>query len=243
MVVPQKPNTPQRYERAGLIISVLGATAKLLGWLLTSLLLSVLLEWVGLAVLWREEGWHHSQMMLTAELNWLSEHFKTSLLIYQPVQGVADVLTQLNEWLLIKTGIVDYAQHARIDPAAGSLRNWLVQIYLFMEDFMLAAVFTTFTFLVRLAILILASPLFVMTALTGAIDGLMRRDLRRFGAGLESSFVYHRAKRSIIPLLSIHWLVYLSLPFSINPVFVLIPCAGLLGVAVAVTTGSFKKYL
>ena len=108
---------------------------------------------------------------------------------------------------------------------------------------MLAAVYVTFTFVVRLTILVLVTPLFLLTMFTGLVDGLMRRDLRKFGAGRESSFVYHRAKRAVLPLLIVPWLIYLSLPFSLNPMTVFLPCSLLLGVATAITAATFKKYL
>lgn len=112
-----------------------------------------------------------------------------------------------------------------------------------LEDFILASLFVTLTFAVRLIILILALPLFALAALTGLVDGLVHRDLRKFGAGRESSFIYHRAKRLIIPALSAPWLLYLALPVSLHPLWVLLPSAGLLGLAVAITSGTFKKYL
>ena len=55
----------------------------------------------------------------------------------------------------------------------------------------------TFTFLLRLAILLQALPPFALTITIGLIDGLVRRGLRRFGAGHESGFVYHHARRMI----------------------------------------------
>jgi integrating conjugative element membrane protein (TIGR03747 family) len=75
------------------------------------------------------------------------------------------------------------------------------------------------------------------------VDGLMRRDLRKFGAGRESSFVYHRAKRTVMPLLILPWIIYLSLPITLNPMAVFIPCAVMLGAATALTTTTFKKYI
>ncbi len=108
---------------------------------------------------------------------------------------------------------------------------------------MLAAVYVTFTFVARLTILVLATPLFLLAKLTGFVDGLMRRDLRKFGAGRESSFVYHHVKRAVAPLLFVPWIIYLSLPFSFNPMAVFLPCAMLLGVTMAITAATFKKYL
>jgi integrating conjugative element membrane protein (TIGR03747 family) len=103
--------------------------------------------------------------------------------------------------------------------------------------------YTVLTFLTRLIILVLTTPLFLMAAFTGVVDGLVRRDLRRFGAGRESGFVYHRAKMMIVPLAVAPWIIYLALPVSLSPVLVLLPCAAALGLVVSVTVGSFKKYL
>lgn len=48
-------------------------------------------------------------------------------------------------------------------------------------------------------ILFLSMPLFGLVIITGMVEGLVRRDLRRYGAGYESSFVCHHAKRFIKP--------------------------------------------
>ena len=86
-------------------------------------------------------------------------------------------------------------------------------------------------------------PLFLMTAFVGLVDGLVRRDIRRFGAGRESGFVYHRAKATLVPLLVLPWVIYLALPISVSPLLILLPSSVLLGVAVDIAAGSFKKYL
>ena len=80
-------------------------------------------------------------------------------------------------------------------------------------------------------------------AFVGLIDGLVRRDVRRFGAGRESGFIYHRAKASLMPLAVLPWVTYLALPISVHPLLILLPSAALLGLAVSLTAGSFKKYL
>jgi len=45
-----------------------------------------------------------------------------------------------------------------------------------------------------------------MAVFTRLIDGLVRRDLRRFGEG-ESGFIYHRTKRIIVPLWVAPWII------------------------------------
>jgi integrating conjugative element membrane protein (TIGR03747 family) len=207
------------------------------------LLFSILTEFFGLLLFWGDQGWRHSQAMLTSELGWLSEHFKASLILQQPGQTIVQMLDFLNQWLLVKTGFADFAQQARASSQGNGFWRWINQLYVSIEDFVLAAVYVTFTFVVRLTILALAAPLFLLVMLTGFVDGLMRRDLRKFGAGRESSFVYHRAKRAVTPLLVVPWIIYLSLPFSLNPLAILIPCAAMLGVTTAITAATFKKYL
>uniref|UniRef100_UPI000C0472EA TIGR03747 family integrating conjugative element membrane protein n=1 Tax=Xenorhabdus budapestensis TaxID=290110 RepID=UPI000C0472EA len=96
---------------------------------------------------------------------------------------------------------------------------------------------------IRLAILMLSVPLFVMVVLVALVDGLGRRDLRRYGAGYESSFVYHHAKRGIKPACIVPCVLYLSWPDVVYPTMILLPAAIILGIVVMVTTSMFKKYL
>lgn len=243
MATSAQNTPPQPIQRPGLIISAISLVLRIIGVLIASLLFSILIEFAGLLLFWGDQGCRHSEAMLTIEMGWLSEHFKYSLIIQQPGQTIGQWLDFLNQWLLVKTGFADFAQQARVSSQGNDVWSWINQFYVSIEDLVLAAVYVTFTFVVRLTILVLATPLFLLAALTGFVDGLMRRDLRKFGAGRESSFVYHRAKRAVIPLLIVPWIIYLSLPFSLNPMAVFLPCAVMLGITTAITASTFKKYL
>lgn len=243
MAAATSTSQPQPIQRPGLIASAIGLAFRVIGLLVASLLVSILIEFAGLLLFWEDQGWRHSHAMLSNELSWLSEHFKASLILRQPVQTTTQLLELLNQWLLINTGFADFTRQAQVSSQGVGFWSGVSQLYLSIEDFVLAAVYITFTFVVRLTILLLATPLFLLAMLTGLVDGLMRRDLRKFGAGRESSFVYHRAKRAVGPLLILPWLIYLALPFSLHPLLVLLPSAVMLGVAVAITAATFKKYL
>ncbi len=243
MATSAQNTPPQPIQRPGLIISAISLVLRIIGLLIASLLFSILIEFAGLLLFWGDQGWRHSQAMLTSELEWLSEHFKSSLILQQPEQAIVHWLDVLNQWLLVKTGFANFAQQARVSSLGDGFWSWTNQLYVSIEDFVLAAVYVTFTYVVRLTILVLATPLFLLAMLTGFVDGLMRRDLRKFGAGRESSFVYHRAKRAVTPLLIVPWIIYLSLPFSLNPLVIFVPCAAMLGVTTAITAATFKKYL
>ena len=243
MATSTQNTPPQPIQRPGLIVSAIDLVLRIIGLLIASLLFSILIEFTGLLLFWDDQGWRHSQAMLTSELGWLSEHFKASLIIQQPGQTIVQLLDFLNKWMLVKTGFADFAQQARVSGLGNGFWSWINQLYVSIEDFVLAAVYVTFTFVVRLTILVLATPLFLLASLTGFVDGLMRRDLRKFGAGRESSFVYHRAKRAVMPLLIVPWIIYLSLPFSLNPMAIFLPCAVMLSVTTAITAATFKKYI
>lgn len=238
---PPRQVAPQ--ERSGLIMTFIGGLLRVLGLLFMSLLASVVMEFIGLIWFWPEQGWHHSYAMLDSELAWLSDHFKHSLIVDQPGATTLQVVALLDEWLIERTGLAHLDARAIEIGRSDSFWSWVGGAYVLSKDYILAAAYTTMTFAVRLAVLSFATPLFLLAALTGLVDGLMRRDLRKFGAGRESSFIYHRAKRSLVPLMFMPWIVYLSLPITVNPLSVLVPCAALLGVMVAITASTFKKYL
>ncbi|WP_397453211.1 TIGR03747 family integrating conjugative element membrane protein [Pseudomonas sp. NA-150] len=238
----------QQVREKGLIARTLTLPFAFLGIMLVSLLISILMEWIGLYFYWPEQGWRHAQGMLNNELKWISDSYVQSLILEQPAQAARNLINLVYEWGFEKTGLIDWinysAAQSRINGSQGAgVHRYLSLMYVYVEDYGLAAVYTVLTFLARLVILTLTTPLFLMAAFTGVVDGLVRRDLRRFGAGRESGFIYHRAKMLIVPLMVAPWVIYLALPISISPVLILLPCAAALGLVVTITMGSFKKYL
>lgn len=153
------------------------------------------------------------------------------------------------EWMFVRSGLADWMREASELASAPSrggerdFRYYISQVYVWMEGYLVAAAFTVLVFLVRLLVLVLTLPLFLLAAFVGLIDGMVRRDIRRMGAGRESGFIYHRAKASLMPLAVLPWIIYLAMPFSVSPLWMLLPSAILLGVAVNIAAGSFKKYL
>ncbi|HHP2703563.1 TPA: TIGR03747 family integrating conjugative element membrane protein, partial [Citrobacter freundii] len=120
---------------------------------------------------------------------------------------------------------------------------WTETVTTVIRCALLSAGNVTLTFLLRLAILLQALPLFALIITTGLIDGLVRRDLRRFGAGHESGFVYHHARRMISSSLIATGLVWLAVPIFLEPWVVLALGAMVTGIGISVAVGTFKKYL
>ncbi|CQH48931.1 putative inner membrane protein [Yersinia enterocolitica] len=147
----------------------------------------------------------------------------------------------------MNSGFLGWLQSAQSSNSGNALTDglnvsgaWLIQV---AREYLMASMYVTLVFLMRVTILVLSVPLFVLVALVGIVDGMVRRDLRRYGAGYESSFLYHHAKRFVKPAVYIPCILYLSAPFSVYPNLLLLPAALLMGLAISVTMGSFKKYL
>jgi len=239
----------QQTRQRNLVGSVVSLPFRFFGVLCGSLLLCILIEWVGMHLFWPEQGWRHAQAMLHYELDQLSTHFTRSVVVQEPGRTAHRLIDEAHEWIFVRTGLMDWMQGAATQARAGAdsasrdFRYYLGVVYVHLESYLIAAAYTLLVFLVRLLVLCLMLPLFCMVAFVGLVDGLVRRDIRRFGAGRESGFVYHRAKAALMPLLVLPWVSYLALPVSVSPLLILLPSALLLGVVVDITAGSFKKYL
>lgn len=239
----------EQVKQQGLIAGIITLPFRLFGVLCGSLLLSIAIECIGLHFFWSNESWHHAQRMLHFELAQVSEHFARSVIVEEPGRTASTLIERGYDWLFVKSGLLQWITDADAQASAGAgnavhdFKYYLAQVYVHVSAYVIASAYTLLVFLVRLLVLCLTLPLFLMTAFIGFIDGLVRRDVRSFGAGRESGFIYHRARATLMPLVVLPWVVYLALPFSIHPLFVLLPCAALLGLAVNIAAASFKKYL
>ncbi|MDH2436658.1 TIGR03747 family integrating conjugative element membrane protein [Pokkaliibacter sp. MBI-7] len=234
----------QQQRRIGFFGRVFELPIRALGVLMLSLFFSLVMEWIGIAFFYPEQGYTHAQQMMEQEMGYFSSGFRHSLLHSQPVVLASGVVQNVYEWAFVKTGFMAFAEQARqpIPAEAGHVQRYSLLLFRVLEDYLLAAMYTSLTFITRVMILLLSMPLFGLAGMVGFVDGLVRRDLRRFGAGLESSFWYHHIKRWVVPSFVLVWIVYLSLPFSVHPNVVLLPCSALFGLIVSLTVGQFKKY-
>lgn len=228
---PVHHNPPQK----GLIATPLSWTGKACATLIGSLFFSLIVEWLGIAFFWPEQGAEHSRLMMNEELGWFADNVTHSLLMTDPVGKLDVILHQTWQWIFIDTGFIPWLEQWRNKPG----NHWIHWV----DTYIQATVYITLTFVLRVFILLLTAPLFVLTALVGIIDGLVRRDIRRYGCGYESGFIYHHAKRTVLPIFFLTWIIYLSLPFSMNPSLILLPAASIFGCVITLSVGTFKKYL
>ena len=237
---------PQRaVAEPGTVSRLLTGIAQCLKWLFLSLIFSIAVEWIGMMFWWEQQGLGHSRQMLVTELQFLGTDFQQSWLTANPIAFASNLSDRTSYVVFEWTGFVDLIQWMTPVPTAEEtgLRPRLHHLYRPVSDFILAAMQITQVFAVRLAILALAIPVFGLFTVVALVDGLVRRDLRRWGGGRESSFVYHYAKKAAIPLIIMAWVVYLALPFSLHPSWIILPFALAFSFTVTITASTFKKYL
>jgi integrating conjugative element membrane protein (TIGR03747 family) len=158
--------------------------------------------------------------------------------------------------VLIKTHTADAwawitqtAQHANVllndqAPELEAIKNkaihsWSRVFYSVLTLFLGSA----FIVGMRLFIFLLSLPLFLLGMGLGCVDGLVQRDIRKFQAARESTYVFHRIKRTWKPCFFISLFLYFVWPFFVPPLWFLMPMALALGFMVQLSVRSFKKYM
>ena len=237
------PVIQRQLTQPNLSTRVFRALVRLGSVLVLALVFSVVMEWVGMTWWWPEEGVGHSERMLVHELQYLNDNFKQSILRAPPVVIAQRVVT----WVRHSAEAIGFSRFIawlrRSANGVTGARRFASNTFPSIQYYLEAMLNVVQTFSVRLLVLTLATPVFGLCGLVGFVEGLMRRDLRRWGGGRESSFVYHHGKKILGPSILLAWMLYLATPFSLHPSVVLLPFAAAFGFGAAVTAATFKKYL
>lgn len=212
----RKPDKPVIHER-GALTRALGLVTALLAALLLAVGVSVLVECLGITL-----GW------------WPPNHAFTLLVRERAYIEAIDQypLTALTPLALADAAAVEFDSFWQSVFASRGMNSYVV-----------AGINTVKLVLLRLSICVFVLPGFVMVALVACCDGLVARDIRKYTGGHESSYVFHKAKRWIVPSLLLTISVYLMLPFSLRPVVIFAPSMLFTGLMIYVATSRFKKFL
>jgi integrating conjugative element membrane protein (TIGR03747 family) len=247
MVRPPAPSrdAAQRPPPKGFVAAMVGRVGKAIRWLLFSLLFSIAVECLGMVFWWPEAGLDHSRQMLAQEIEYLDQDFRQSVLSSDPSTFARTIADRSHYYLFERTGVLRLSEWLSRPLANDEMgtRAELHNAYKPVAKFVTAAIQVVQVFSVRLAILCLATPVFLLFSLIGLVDGLVQRDLRRWGGGRESSYLYHYAKNSVWMFMLSAWVCYLALPISLHPVFIVLPFAILFAISISITASTFKKYL
>lgn len=192
---------------------LLSLAGRLIGLVIGALVLRIVLELAGLYFWWPQEGSRHVFQVMTQE--------RVELIIaLQPHPQREKIV------MLLETGAT------RILMA-----NRLLQ-----KPFITLA-YTLVSFMQRLVWLAAMLPLLCLCAITGLTEGLVRRDLRRFGSGLESVFLHRYVIKFGSSVATTLWVIYLVQPLFLPVTLVLLPAALWFGITIWMAARSFKRWL
>jgi integrating conjugative element membrane protein (TIGR03747 family) len=242
-------NNRTAQEPKGFIPNLVNMLLKILGLLIFTALLAIIIEWIGISFFYPDEGYKHSQDMLQQDITHLNNTILDNAMNEGSVKIAKARISDIVKSLFFDTKMIEkmnafkerkHKEGKQTDGIFSQLIKELVNEYYI---YFMSAIYVLISFIIRLSILILSIPAFVLFGLVGVADGLMQRDLRRWSAGNESAYIYHWAKRFSLPMLVISWVIYLSLPYSMHPNYIITPFAVLFGISVLVMASKFKKYL
>ncbi|MGX9860623.1 DUF4400 domain-containing protein [Enterobacter hormaechei subsp. steigerwaltii] len=204
---------PPSHPAQGPIGWLLSLTGRLIVLVIGALVLRVVLELVGLYFWWPQEGSRHVFQVMRRE--------QVELVSALQPHPLGEKIVMLLE---------HRASHVLIT-------NRLIQKPLS------ALAYTLVSFMLRLTWLVAMLPLLCLCVVIGLAEGLVQRDLRRFGSGLESVFLHRYVIRSGSSVATTLWVFYLAQPLFVPAMLVLLPAALWLGITVWMAAESFKRWL
>jgi len=205
---------------------------------LVSWMFGVLIELSGIYYFWPEEGIDHSRRLVQEDMGYISAAPR-SVLVDDTV-GFATEVVDTVEQQYRRIGIPQWYERTQSREA----ETLAAEISFHVSRVLLMTMYVAQDTLLRLAVAGFAIPAFFLACLLGLVDGLVRRDLRRWGGGRESSFVYHHAKRYTKWALTGGFTAYLAWPFGgFDPALMVLTCTALVAAALSTTVASFKKYI
>ncbi|MBD3610827.1 MAG: DUF4400 domain-containing protein [Hydrogenovibrio crunogenus] len=214
-------------KKKGLFFRLLDVIVALIMTYIGSLFLSVIIELLGIFFNWWDmPGALHAKASLVKELQWLNSDFKQ--IMVAPVEIASFALKLMYEYVIETSHL-----SVLIEMLKGTV----------YEQYFMAISYTVQLNAVRLAVIVMSLPAFVLFGVYAVVDGLNERDVRTWSGGRESSFVYHHTKRWIAPFIYLPVIVYLSSPWSIHPSLFMLAFALPFSYAIWLATMYFKKYM
>ncbi len=250
---------PQKKQRAfgpiGWITSFFGLCVTTIIFIYIGMLLSILAEWIGMGFFYPEEGAKHSRQMLEKEYGYLSGDFRDTPYVSSTVVFANSVTGYVKSYsgfyvgfkYLASFDISEYEEAMAAEVmdggSASDVAPWGAVVVYTTREYIYAALNIVILYAVRMTLLILSLPMFILFFVWGMVRGLNERDLRRWGVDRESAFVYSWSKAAVLPMLALPFVLYLAVPFSVHPSLIMLPCAIAEGFIVMTMARKFKKYL
>lgn len=224
---------------AGALLAPLKALVVCALTLLALMLAAWVVDWVMVFKVW-PDGLARLQTILREDLHRATQLGSGYSESPQLGTGMANFLYAA---LFEATGIhemgVRFGENAALSIPDTIARN----TYIANFEVMQVAMVGTRLFGVRLATLVMATPLLALAYFVALTDGLTQRAIRRASGGRESASIYHRAKHLQVVLLAVGGTISLLLPVSFDPRWISVPGVAVLAIVARLQWGYYKKHL
>lgn len=232
-------------KRKPLLLTILFSPLNIIGFLLfgivTSIVFSILIEWIALTFWWPDNP-DHAKEMFFIEYSYINDDFKSMIGNYKPIKLIDDAVMFVYE-MLYESRVSQSFLNWLHSPDSSNMSLFIKQIINKFYTYFSATGYIILTISLRAVIFLLSLPWFILCAALGVVNGLVEREIRKDEGGIEHAYIHHLVKDHKYLFITGAWVIYLSMPVSIHPSALLIPSGLLFGYTVYLTMWSFKKYL
>lgn len=234
-VAKQSPDLEERRKRFNAVFSPitwpLGKILATIKFIFVSIMLGTLIDWLGMWLGWW--GNNHQLEVLTKDIAYLGANFTVSIFGIPP----ADLAIRIGQTIQSYLGY-----DIKLNPADPRFFRMVKDVLIAVQPYWQSIIYSAMTVGVRVFIIAMSLFFYVVVFLVAMIDGLVERELRKLGGGIERAKLYHHAKIWIPRVLYFSPMIYLAWPNSINPSWIVLPSAIVFGIAVYMTFSTFMKY-
>jgi len=226
-------------EKAQVERSLLAKSLYVILWFFAAVLISIIIEWVIITKWYPDQGSNRSLGFIKKELSYLE---KSDLMKTEYGNNAVGVLFGTQETVYHE--ISDTLRFSEVGSAlrTSRLNSWFAKAGLLPPTvYLVTATNMVNVVTLRVVVIILSLPIFILMLVWGLSVGLTRRSIRKYQVRNESSWTYHLAKsiKSFAVIMPI--LIYVAWPDSIHPVLVFGPFAIAYGMAWLMFASKFKR--
>lgn len=240
-----QPASKQNQEGGGLITLVARLASRVMNWLILVLVLSIFVSLVQALILGAGETVDRGNTLLAREVMQIDLLLDEQNLLRTRRHLAASIIRVIDE--AVNGGFVwfrtvqDQATRS-VRPLQNSKDRSRSATTPVMHVHIEAVIYTVKVYTVRLLVIFFGIPTFALFVLVGFVDGLIRRDVRTWSGGRESSLIYHLAKYTVGPVIGWGTAIYMCLPFTVSPVWPIFVIASTTALSISLLVSRFKKY-
>ena len=232
-------------HRINPFLNLLGSVLKSIFFVIATFILATILEWGGMHSWWKNASETRLYERTQLEIQRIESSVNTSFDRHW-FRRATSYSSALSDRLLVpfeqyleaqQQNLVETPQSmSAVVKATAQIRQSINRHLMVAIEVYRAWSFRLLTFMFGILSI---SPLLIV----GLIDGLVRREIRRWGGGRESAWLFVFASKSLFPVLVLFLGIYVLWPWSFSFAWINILMGVCWGLALSLAIAKFKKYL